>query len=387
MKGSGRRRILFVSDVRLLRSSDQIYSTHPTLDAETLRPFHLAFGDVMVLARRTEDGPQGGVLNSEGVRFSLLEDYSSGPSFIRALPVNLLRIHRAVRTVEWVHLRVPEPLSILAGMFALLLRRNLLVSVVADPTSMFPDRRGVVPNVARRLVTWASRLLARSADATLYVTKSQLQVVVPPKPSSPTLVRVDVSIEASDIEPPRLTHHDSGQLRVICVASNQTLAKGQQVLLRALKELQSRGRAVSVSFVGGGRYCGLLAREAEALGVAEHVEFTGQLEKTAVLQALDAHDVFCLPSEREGTPRSLVEAMARGLPPVVTRVGGMPDHVPATQLVEAGDVRQLADALERLWDPSTYAHASQDAVERSRILIRDADEATFIKFLDAVGGC
>jgi glycosyltransferase involved in cell wall biosynthesis len=51
--------------------------------------------------------------------------------------------------------------------------------------------------------------------------------------------------------------------------------------------------------------------------------------------------LFVLPSLTEGLPRALLEAMARGLPAIATRVGGVPELLPSECLVPPGDTGAL----------------------------------------------
>ena len=77
-----------------------------------------------------------------------------------------------------------------------------------------------------------------------------------------------------------------------------------------------------------------------------------------VAREFAAHGVFCMPSLSEGSPLSLMEAMASGLPSVVTRVGGIPDVVDdgvEGMVVPPLDVGALASGLERLLSDAALA--------------------------------
>lgn len=66
---------------------------------------------------------------------------------------------------------------------------------------------------------------------------------------------------------------------------------------------------------------------------------------------LGASDLFVLPSHREGMPRSLIEAMAMGLPSVVTDIRGSREAIEdgrTGRIVPVGDARRLADAIIEL---------------------------------------
>jgi len=77
--------------------------------------------------------------------------------------------------------------------------------------------------------------------------------------------------------------------------------------------------------------------------------FLGYQEDVAPYYA--AFDALVLPSANEGTPVSVIEALAAGTPVVATRVGGVPDVVREGEegfLVETGATDDLAERLCRL---------------------------------------
>ena len=88
---------------------------------------------------------------------------------------------------------------------------------------------------------------------------------------------------------------------------------------------------------------------AAAIGARGHL--LGNQPSARVALAYQAADVLVLPSEREGWPNVVTEALAAGLPVVATRVGGIPqilgDPVPKGRgaLVAPGDVDGLTAAL------------------------------------------
>jgi len=128
-------------------------------------------------------------------------------------------------------------------------------------------------------------------------------------------------------------------------------AKGVLELLEAVRilvvERQRRNLIVDICGDGG---AGLRAREvAEAHGLP--VRFHGWVEGDLKRSLFAEASIFTLPSYNEGFPNAVVEAMASGLPVVVTPVGCIPDFVVNNEnglLVPPQDAVALADALEQL---------------------------------------
>src|ERR687887_401776 len=115
-------------------------------------------------------------------------------------------------------------------------------------------------------------------------------------------------------------------------------------------------------------------RRAKQLGIVRHCLFLGYQEDVAPFYA--AFDALVLPSANEGTPVSVIEALASARPVVATRVGGVPDVVRDGEegfLVETGDTGGLAERLTRLArDPELRRRLGRSG--RGRVLSRYAVE-------------
>lgn len=142
--------------------------------------------------------------------------------------------------------------------------------------------------------------------------------------------------------------------------------KGLPHLLEAVSILRRQGLDVRCRLVGTGPEEQVLRARAEALGLAPAVEFRGPASQEEVSRVhLAEASVFALPAvvaadgDRDGLPTTLVEAMARGVPVVTSRLPGLDEAVPdgeAGLLVPPGDPGALARAIARtLAEPETTA--------------------------------
>lgn len=153
-----------------------------------------------------------------------------------------------------------------------------------------------------------------------------------------------------------------GPLRVVFVGTLD-LRKGFVYLLRAVRRMTGQ---VSLELVGGtADRCTrrLLAREAAGLDV--------RVAPGDPLQAYLRAEVSVLPTLEDGSPFAVAEAMACGLPVVVTDCCGAAEWIEPGRsgwVVAARDAdalaEALADALRRRTDLRVMGRAARDAAER-----------------------
>jgi sugar transferase (PEP-CTERM/EpsH1 system associated) len=140
---------------------------------------------------------------------------------------------------------------------------------------------------------------------------------------------------------------------VVGTAARLAPVKDHATLLGAFREVKKRLPAAKLVLAGDGELREALESRAEALGIRDSIRFLGVRRDVPAL--LRTWDVFCLSSLSEGTSVTLLEAMASGLPAVVTRVGGNPEIVQegvTGHTAPRGDAEALGDALVRvLRDP------------------------------------
>ena len=171
------------------------------------------------------------------------------------------------------------------------------------------------------------------------------------------------------------------EAKLVGIVGRLVPIKNIPLLLEAAALAREQNPEIRVVVVGDGELREELNARASALGLRNAVVFAGWRRDLASVYAdLDA---VVISSDNEGTPASLIEAMATGCPVVATRVGGVPDLIAdgeTGRLVPPGDREAMADALLALFqEPERTARmadlARRQVLERHQAtrLIADVD--------------
>jgi len=236
-------------------------------------------------------------------------------------------------------------------------RRVVVIEqLIGDPSP--PPLAGHGPiALLRRLTGWRTRYMVkkwlegRVVDATICVSEAIRRRLVEEYRYSPVkTLTIHNGVDCKHFDDPiadlpllreRIARR-SNEVVIVCVA-RLSHVKRLDLLLDSLSHLSVEHGAWRCIIVGGGPLESDLRARAAELGLSSSIVFTGQVGD--VRPYLKMADLFVLPSDKEGFPHALLEAMACALPSIVTDVGGNSEALVDGQtgfLVKPGNSRQLA---------------------------------------------
>jgi len=220
-----------------------------------------------------------------------------------------------------------------------------------------------------RWLTGLLRWVLRRPSAVVLLAQSELEAYRHFVPNQ-CLQVVANAIEVGNLVTAPLREKARGPLHLLYLG-RLVEDKGIFDVVDALARLRGEGRDLRLSIGGAGPQEALLKSRVAELGLSQRVQFAGALSGDAKDSLWRSGDVFVFPTyHREGLPYALLEAMAAGVVPISTRVGGIPDVIHDGLhglLVQPHDPIRLAQAIACLDDDRVLLRRMA-AAGRARVL-------------------
>lgn len=194
-----------------------------------------------------------------------------------------------------------------------------------------------------------NRRVLKNADYALYVTSNFLQKRYPTLGRSIGISDVVLEKVSDKILEQRLNKIESMSSETIKIATTAMLDvsyKGQRFVLRAIKKLKDLGISNYRYYLIGGGDGRALKQLTKKLGIEDQVIFVGKLNHDEVFKLLDEMDIYIHPSLQEGLPRSVVEAMSRGLPCIGANTAAIPELLDPQFIVKRKCVDDIVEKLQ-----------------------------------------
>jgi len=235
------------------------------------------------------------------------------------------------------------------GFTAMLLAKKFSVPFIVSL------RGSDVPGYSKRF-TWMYKVLKplivhiwKRADRVVANSAGLRDLALTSSPQQP----IDVIFNGVNTEKftPREKKEDSGRVFLL-FASRLMQRKGVKYIIRALHLLHEKYPQLRLIIAGGdGDASDDLRRQVKELHLEEKVEFTGHYYNDDLPGIQHRGDIFVYPSFNEGMSNNVLEAMAGGLPIIMTPTGGAKELISEGEngyIVDFGNGKAIAEKIEIL---------------------------------------
>lgn len=178
------------------------------------------------------------------------------------------------------------------------------------------------------------------------------------------IVTIPHAVDVSEGLAPRRAHSNE-MLRLLYLGRVEDKSKGVLLLPRILSRLPG----VTLTVAGDGPDLQRLRQLSEGLG--DRARFLGAVHQDVATALLAQHDILVMPSRFEGFGLTLIEAMAAGCVPVVSRIQGVTDWIVRdgvdAVLFPVGNVARAAEGIASLGrDPALLERMSRAGMRAAR---------------------
>ncbi len=365
-------KVLLTGNAHLYKTPDGKYYAPTIYGYEFFQRYLMVFDEVRFLAKTryvdSIDTDNYLLTSGEGLEIFELPWYQGLKAMLKLMDKLILRYRKACDGCDCYIFRIAQIESYLTFILGKKRGKPFAVEVVNEPATL-TDVKGVFKWINVQM----QKYMTKKANGASYVTQYILQQAYPSRArimgeSNQYFETHYSSIDliSSYIRKPKKYTDTKTKFEVIHVANliNSNI-KGHITLIESLKIVADHGYNITACFIGDGNFIPVLIDYAEKLGVADKLHFIGRLHnKEEIIERLSESDLFVYPTYFEGLSRSLIEAMAAGLPCISTPICGIPELLDEKYMFRPDDSESFAkEVMHLIENPAELEMMSQRNVE------------------------
>ena len=345
-------RLLVAADSSMYKTPDGKYWC-PTIYEYSFFDRYLQVFDEVVVASRVKLASYDdvkGFLRCDGPHMIVAElpDMHGMTAYIKKLFSFRKASKAAIDGVDCAIIRLPSMPATMVLHYYKKTKKNYALEVVADPESAYASN-----TIAKFMFTHMLKKQCLEANGVSYVTRDYLQRKYPSffrknGDDDKHFESYYSTIRLKDVFFGEPKHYLNKKSFIIVHTANNmnNNVKGHFELIQATAKVVDQGYDVYVRFVGDGSLRSYLESKSVQLGIRNRITFVGRLAGSdSVREELINADLLVFPTKAEGLPRSVIEAMAVGLPCISTPVAGIPELLDADDLFDPMNIDGFANRI------------------------------------------
>jgi glycosyltransferase involved in cell wall biosynthesis len=337
--------ILFVHDgPRWKNVSNEQFGS--AADLELFEKYRYLATDVSLAMRVFQTDSFEGLVNLSKRNLMIYEIKAfNRPAIIHHYFSSKKHLEEVIKQHDIIIARLPSTIGSLAVKISKKLKKSCFIEVVACPfDSLY--HHSILGKLYAPFAFYKMKRLVKNAPFVMYVTNHFLQNKYPSKGKSIGCSDVILkSIPKTNPKGALYEHFNKSKTIQISTTGKVDLStKGFQHVLKVIPKLKNLGYSVVYNIIGGGDQEKLRSISKE-LDISEKVIFHGKLNHESVFKLLQITDLYIQPSQTEGLPRALVEAMSYGCACLGSNVGGIPELLDPKCLFQTNNTLELLDKI------------------------------------------
>ena len=332
-------------------------------------------------------------LTNPNIRVVSVPNLSSMSSFFseRKKAINILTSE--IKKADVAFIRLPSVIGNLSVDICKSLNKKYLIEVVGCPWDSYWN----YSFKGKLLAPFAKYMMKKRIEQskyTLYVTNEFLQRRYPTKGKTIACSNVELDNSSKEILNARLNSIYSNKAKVIIgtAAGLDVKYKGQQFVIKALSVLKNKYGIEHVEYqlIGNGSGQRLIEL-AKKEGVINQLVIIGQIPHFKVFKWFDSIDIYAQPSKQEGLPRSVIEAMSRGVPCIGSKTAGIPELIEQDFIFSNGttEIDEIVNVILKLIKnkdlmAKTAKRNFEEAAKYERFKLVERRSAFFKSFVEDV---
>lgn len=343
-------------------SAGEVFATSSSVNT-LLWDRYLEVFDILTIVARVEFSDNVRLdykVSYQNVSFIKLPYYVGGLGFLK----NYLKIRKTllplIKNRTAYIFRLPSINSNILISELLSRRIPYIVELVGDPWDAYSAAslgRSPALQFHRYRSYFAVRKNVFNATGVIYVTQQVLQTRYPANKTAITCGASNVILRKQDIvSEPRvyIDSHKDRRWRLLSIGSLDQMYKSPDICVKAVKLLIEQGIKLEFHWLGGGANLCSMVKMVSEYELKDQFFFHGNVPREEVLQHIDCCDIYIHIAKTEGLPRSLIEAMARGVACIGSNVGGIPELLDKDSIINIISASSLANKVHEYLSSTTY---------------------------------
>lgn len=369
--------VLIYADAHLYKTGDGRVWAKTIYGFEFWKRYLNIFDNIIVMARMQEVhfSKTEGFLESSGAGVSFIGlpmviGSQNKIGYITNFPQIVKIVRESIKTADCAIFRVPAVMGYIVLHYFIKTGKPFSLEIIINPFNAAGNK------LERQIMGDYLKKVVGKANGVSYVTQYYLQKLFPSYAS----IHGDseqyfesyyssISIKSNYFTASRNYMNHAGDFKIIHVANQMNNeVKGHRVVIDVTNRLRELGYHIQTYLIGDGTKRREYEEYVCSIGLNEVIHFVGLLSSAEeVRKWLLNADLFLFPSKAEGLPRSLIEAMAVGLPCISTPVDGIPELLPADCLILPMDTEGFVKKIIALLNaPECLNEMSKQNVSKAK---------------------